>query len=86
MTFALERFGADLHVSVQLLEQRRVALQPGEGFTQAGGESQDARRRRPLRLHVAAQLLAGKGKQRFLSYKSPDGYFQDPACEIWLDS
>lgn len=58
LTFALKRFGADLHVSVQLLEQRRVALQPGEGFAQAGGESQDARRRRPLRLHVLAQLLA----------------------------
>lgn len=72
LTNVVKGFGADLHVSVQLLEQRRVALQPGEGFTQAGGESQDAWRRRPLRLHVPTQLFAGKDQQRFIGNKSPE--------------
>lgn len=48
---------AHLHVPVQFFQQRWVPLQPGEGFTQTGGQSQDPGSGRPLCLHVLPQLL-----------------------------
>ena len=52
--------GLYLHVSLQLLQQRGVLVQPHEGPTKAGGEGQDAWSTRPLALHELIQLFTGE--------------------------
>ena len=46
-----------LHVSLQLLQQCGVLVQPHEGLTEAGGEGQDAWATGPQALHELIQLL-----------------------------
>lgn len=50
---------AYLHVSLQLLQQGGVLVQPHEGLAEAGGEGQDAWAAGPLALHELVQLLTG---------------------------
>lgn len=40
-----------LHVSLQLLQQRWVLVQPHEGLTETGGQGQDPRHAGSLALH-----------------------------------
>ena len=47
-----------LHVSLQLLQESGVLVQPHEGLTQAGGQGEDAWDTGPLTLHELVQLLA----------------------------
>lgn len=51
-------FGQYLHVSLQLLQQRGVLVQPHEGLAKAGGEGQDAWHAGALALHELAEFLA----------------------------
>lgn len=48
-----------LHVSLQLLQQCGVLVQPHEGLAKAGGEGQDAWHTGALALHELAELLTG---------------------------
>lgn len=48
-----------LHVSLQLLQECGILVQPHEGLAQAGGEGQDAWRASALALHELAELLTG---------------------------
>lgn len=54
------RFLLYLHVSLQLLQQGRVLVQPHEGLAEAGGQGQDTWRAGSLALHELVQFLAGK--------------------------
>lgn len=47
-----------LNVSLQLLQQRGVLVQPHEGLAETGGQGQDAWYTGALALHELAELLA----------------------------
>ncbi len=46
-----------LHVSLKLLQEGGVFVEPHEGSAQAGGEGQDTRSTGTLTLHKLVQLL-----------------------------